>query len=119
VSVVSDRLIFGVAEETGIALWTRPVSDGPEAPLANMPRVRYEDSWAATPTGIYFTDSSSTPVVLDFYEFASHSTHRVMMLKQTPLPFGTAGIAVSPDGRWLLYAQADEDQSEILLAPSL
>jgi Tol biopolymer transport system component len=119
VSVVADRLIFGVAEETGIALWTRPVSGGPEAPLANMPRVRYEDSWAATPTGIYFTDSSSTPVVLDFYEFASHSTHRVMMLKQTPLPFGTAGIAVSPDGRWLLYAQADEDQSEILLAPSL
>lgn len=116
-SVVSDRLIFGVAEQSGVALWTRRVSGGPEVPLENMPRVRYDDSWAATTTGIYYTDSSSTPVVLDFYEFASHSTRRVMILKQTPVPFGTAGIAISPDGRWLLYTQADDDQSEILLAP--
>ena len=84
-----------------------------------MPRVRYDDSWAATTTGIYYSDSSSTPVVLNFYEFASHSTRQVMTLKQTPALFGAAGIAVSPDGRWLLYAQADEDQSEIMLAPSL
>lgn len=119
VSVVSDRLIFGVAGENGVALWTKPVSGGPEVPLENMPGVRYDDSWAATTTGIYYTDSSSTPVVLNFYEFASHSTRRVMILKQTPVPFGTAGIAVSPDGRWLLYTQAEDDQSEILLAPSL
>jgi hypothetical protein len=42
----------------------------------------------------------------------------VMILKQTPVPFGAAGLAVSPDGRWLLYAQPDDEQSEILLAPS-
>jgi Tol biopolymer transport system component len=42
-----------------------------------------------------------------------------MNLKQTPVLFGAAGIAVSPDGRWLLYTQVDDDQSEILLAPSL
>jgi Tol biopolymer transport system component/DNA-binding winged helix-turn-helix (wHTH) protein len=119
VSVVSDRLIFGVAGESGVALWTSPVSGGPEVPLENMPKLRYDDSWAATTTGIYYTDSSSTPVVLNFYAFASHSTRRVMFLKQTPVPFGTAGIAVSPDGRWLLHAQVDDDQSEILVAPSL
>jgi len=119
VSVVSDRLIFGVMEESGVALWTKPVSGGPEMPLENMPRVRYEDTWAASTTGIYYTDSSSTPVVLNFYEFTSHSTRRVMILKQTPVPFGTAGIAVSPDGRWLLYTQVEDDQSELLLAPSL
>jgi len=119
VSVVSDRLIFGVLEQNGIALWTRPVSGAAEVPLENMPRVRYDDSWAATTTGIYYTDSSSTPVVLDFYEFASRSTRRVMTLKQTPVPFGTAGIAVSADGRWLLYSQTEDDQSEILLAPGL
>jgi Tol biopolymer transport system component/DNA-binding winged helix-turn-helix (wHTH) protein len=119
VSVVSDRLIFGVAEASGVVLWSSLVSGGPEVPLENMPRLEYGDSWAATPTGIYYTDSSSTPVVLNFYEFASHSTRRVMILKQTPVLFGAAGIAVSPDGRWLLYTQADHDQSEIMLAPGL
>ena len=119
VSVVSDRLIFGVAGERGVALWTKPVSGGPEVPLENMARLRYDDSWTATPTGIYYTDSSSTPVVLKFYEFASQATRRVISLKQTPVLFGAAGIAVSPDGRWLLYTQAEDEQSEILLGPSL
>jgi hypothetical protein len=27
------------------------------------------------------------------------------------------GISVSPDGRWLLYGQAGEESSEIMLAP--
>jgi len=119
VSVVSDRLIFGVAAASGISLWSSPVSGGPEVPLEKMPTLRYDDSWAATTTGIYFSDSASIPVVLNFYEFASHSTRRVMNLKQTPVLFGSAGIAVSPDGRWLLYTQTDDEQSEILLAPSL
>jgi len=118
VSVVSDRLVFGVADVKGIILWTRPVSGGPEVPLEDMPIIRYDDAWTATTTGIYYTDSSSIPVVLNFYEFAGHSTHRVMILKQTPVPFGAAGLAVSPDGRWLLFAQPDDEQSEILLAPS-
>jgi len=118
VSVVSDRLVFGVADVKGIILWTRPVSGGPEEPLEDMPILRYDDSWTATTTGIYYTDSSSIPVVLNFYEFSSHSTRRVMILKQTPVLFGAAGIAVSPDGRWLLYTQVDDEQSEILLAPS-
>ena len=118
VSVVSDRLVFGVADVKGIILWTRPVNGGPEVPLEDMPIIRYDDAWTATTTGIYYTDSSSIPVVLNFYEFAGHSTHRVMILKQTPVPFGAAGLAVSPDGRWLLYAQPDDEQSEILLAPS-
>jgi hypothetical protein len=118
VSVVSDRLIFGVSDMKGVILWTKQVSGGPEVRLEDMPMIRYDDSWTATTTGVYYTDSSSIPVVLNFYEFARHSTRRVMILKQTPVLFGTAGIAVSPDGRWLLYPQVDDEQSEILLAPS-
>ena len=115
--VVAERLVFNVLESNGVVLWSKPVGGGPQAPLEGMPRVKYEDSWAATATGIYYTDSASKPVSVNFYELASRSTRRVMTLQQTPIPGSGPGISVSPDGRWLLYGQSGDESSEIMLAP--
>jgi Tol biopolymer transport system component/DNA-binding winged helix-turn-helix (wHTH) protein len=115
--VSADRLIFNVLEPDGVVLWSKPVGGGPPAPLEGMPRVQYEDSWAATATGIYYTDSVSNPVTVNFYEFANRSTRKLMTLKQTPVPGLGPGISVSPDGRWLLYGQSGDESSEIMLAP--
>ena len=115
--VVADRLIFNVLQTNGVVLWSKPTGGGPQAPLEGLPQVGYDDAWAATTAGIYYTDSSSTPVSVNFYEFASRTTRRVMTLRATPIPGGGAGITVSPDGRWLLYSQSGDEQSEIMLAP--
>jgi hypothetical protein len=40
-----------------------------------------------------------------------------MTLNQAPPSAAGPGIAVSPDGRWLLFGQTDDQQSEIMLAP--
>ena len=82
-----------------------------------MPKLSYADAWAATTTGIYYTDSFSRPVNVHFYDFAGRTTRTLMTLKQVPIPGGGAGISVSPDGHWLLYSQVDDEQSEIMLAP--
>jgi len=115
--VSADRLIFNTLEPSGVVLWSKPVGGGPQVPIQGMPRVRYDDSWAPTTTGIYYTDSSSKPVTVNFYDFASRSTRRLMSLKQTPIPGTGPGISVSPDGRWLLYGQSGDESSEIMLAP--
>jgi Tol biopolymer transport system component/DNA-binding winged helix-turn-helix (wHTH) protein len=114
--VVADRLIFNVTEPTGVVLWTKPASGGPEAPLENMPRLTYADAWTATSVGIYYTDSLSQPVTINLYEFATRTTRTLMTVKEAPPPGIGPGIAVSPDGRWLLYTENDE-HSEIMLAP--
>jgi len=114
--VVADRVFFNIMEPDGVVLWTKPVAGGPEQRLEQLQKLRYDDSWAATRAGIYFTDSSSMPVSVNFYEFASRTTRRLMTLKQTPVPGSGPGITVSPDGRWLLYTQVDDEQSEIMLA---
>ena len=115
-AVSADRVIFDVLESNGVVLWSKPVGGGPQAPLEGMPRIRYDDSWAASNTGIYYTDTGSKPVNVNFYELASRSTRRLMTLKQTPIPGGGLGISVSPDGRWLLYGQSGDESSEIMLA---
>jgi Tol biopolymer transport system component len=115
--VVADRLIFNVLEANGVVLWSKPSDGGLPAPLEGMPRVGYEDAWAATTAGIYYTDSSSTPISVNFYEFASRARRMLMTLREAPIPGGGPGITVSPDGRWLLYSQSGDEQSEIMLAP--
>ena len=115
--MVADRLIFNVLETNGVVLWSKPAGGGPQVPLEGMPQVGYDDAWAATTAGIYYTDSSSTPVSVNFYEFATRTHRRVMSLKVVPIPGGGPGITISPDGRWLLYSQPGDEQSEIMLAP--
>lgn len=115
--VAADRLIFNVTEPDGVVLWTKPIGGGAQQRLENMPKLRYEDAWAATAKGIYYTDSSSKPATVNVYEFTTRTTRRLMTLKQTPVPGVGPGIAVSPDGRWLLYTQVDDEQSEIMLVP--
>jgi Tol biopolymer transport system component/DNA-binding winged helix-turn-helix (wHTH) protein len=116
--VSAQRLIFNVLQPTGVVLWSKPVDGGAEAPLEGMPIIRYEDSWAVAPTGIYYTDSFSQPMRVHFYDFASRHTRAVMTLKKPPIPGVGPGISVSPDGRWLLYGQAGDESSEIMLAPA-
>jgi hypothetical protein len=116
--VVADRLIFNVLEASGVVLWSKPAGGGPQAPLEGMPQVGYDDAWAATNAGIYYTESSATPISVNFYEFASHTRRTLMTLREAPIPGGGPGIAVSPDGRWLLYSQSGDEQSEIMLVRS-
>jgi hypothetical protein len=114
--VIADHLIFNVTGPAGVVLWTKPTSGGPEIPLEKMPRLSYSDAWTATTAGIYYTDSSSQPVTINFYEFATRATRTLMTVKEAPPPGAGPGIAISPDGRWLLYTEKDE-HSEIMLAP--
>jgi Tol biopolymer transport system component len=105
---------FSDKEANDVALWSKTVTAGNEAPLESMPKLAYTESWTATPRGIYYTDSTSNPPSINFYDFASRATKRVSRLPQRPTPGG--GLSVSPDGRWLLYAQTDDEQSDIMLA---
>jgi len=113
--VVDDTLIFNVLEPDGVVLWSTRVSGGPEVRLEHIPKLRYDDVWTATRSGIYYTDVSSFPATVHFYDFATRTTRPRMTLKQAPVPAGAIAIDVSADGRWLLYSQVDDEQSEIML----
>jgi Tol biopolymer transport system component len=108
------RLFFNVKETSDVALWSKSVNGGEEGPLEGMPKLAYTESWTATPRGIYYTDSISNPPSINFYDFSSHAAKRILRLPQSLTPDG--GLGVSPDGRWLLYTQTDDEQSDIMLA---
>ncbi len=116
--VLGDRVIFSVMEPTDVVLWSKRFDGGPEEPVEGMPKLSYEDAWAANDSGIYYTDSSASQPTVYVYEFATRTTRRVMTLNRGgPVPAGGLGLAVSSDGHYLLYTQVDDLQSDIMLGP--
>jgi len=116
--VTGSRVIFNVAGDSSVALWSRPIEGGVEAPLEGMPPLRYSDGWTATPRGIYYTSSGAGSAFVSFYDFTTHQTHVIRALDGLPLALGGLGIAVSADQRWLLYTRSERSEGDIMMIES-
>jgi len=95
-------------------IWKVPVSGGEETRVLDRGR---QGIWALTGQGIcYFDFSDSTGPVLQFYNFA---TGKVTVLrvfsKDTRIDTLDTALAVSRDGRWILYTQFDQSGSNLML----
>ena len=107
------RLFFNVNEPREMALWSRQEIGGEEKPIEGMPRLDYAETWAADSRGIYYTKSTARPATVSFYDFTRGTSKKIVNLPASFDPAG--GIAVSPGGRWLLYTQVDDAQSDLML----
>jgi hypothetical protein len=84
-------------------------------PLAKgLFRVSNWTLWAVTPRGIYFVPAD-TPRSLCYFDFTTKQIREVFKVEKN---FDN-GLSVSPDGRWLLYSQIDEENSDIMLVDHL
>ena len=115
-AVVGDRVVFNVAEPSGVTLWMKPLAGGEETLVPGLPRLSYADGWTANDAAIYYTDTSRKPVVLHRYAFASGTAEILAGLPNTPTPLGGLGLGVSHDGRSLLYTHTADAQSDLVLA---
>jgi Tol biopolymer transport system component/DNA-binding winged helix-turn-helix (wHTH) protein len=79
-------------------------------PVPEMPRISGETRWAPVSGGIYFI-LQGKPRSIYFYDFATRRTREVF---RTDKDLGE-GMSISPDGRYMLYSQIDESNSDIVL----
>lgn len=91
--------------------WRMPLGGGDETFVPELAAVanRY---WENSPQGLYFVAPSTTPV-LALFHFSGGVT-RVMDLPVEPTPVHR-GLSISPDGRSLLYMQADVATSNLMV----
>ena len=61
--------------------------------------------------GIYFVPSQDRDSSIQFLDFATNHTKRVASFGKPP----SGGLALSPDGRWILYTQLDQAGAELRL----
>ena len=94
-----------------VSVWRASVDGNQEAKVLDS--VHSEGQWTVGKEGIYFfrTPDKMGHSDICFYEFASGQIRKVLTIQ---LPVNNH-IAVSPDGRTILYPQSDESGSVLML----
>jgi Tol biopolymer transport system component/DNA-binding winged helix-turn-helix (wHTH) protein len=85
------------------SLWRMPVASGLEEKIANP---IYRFNYAVADNGVYLTQGTS----INFLDF---STGAIRTVLKTPRP--DAGLTISADGRYLLFAQVDAIGSDLMM----
>jgi Tol biopolymer transport system component/DNA-binding winged helix-turn-helix (wHTH) protein len=93
-------------------IWRISVEGGEEALVLDEVS---QGKWAILDQGIYFAKpkARSGPAI-QFFNFATRQVTQVAVLEKRLIQ-GPPALAISPDGRWLLYAQIDQSGSDVIL----
>jgi hypothetical protein len=106
---VDGKLLF-YSKYTEPGLWMLPLGGGSESQV--LPSLYTYDSFAITKAGIYFARrTADSETSLDFMSFSPKSIQEVARIKSAIL----SSMAVSADGSSLLYEQADQTGSDLIL----
>ena len=103
-------LFYTRASEPGI--WTVPVDRGRESAVWPGPGPVNWSNWALAERGFYFfAPRDDAPPEIDFMDFKTKRISHVARLDK----FGFYGLALSPDGKDLIYPQSDRTEHDIFV----
>ena len=108
-SVDRQFLYFSKFDVPGV--WKMPIQGGTETKILDQPDGFDWFNWSLTSRGVYFIDSHTKPATIKSFEFATGKQFSLFVPAQQP----NAGLAVSPDGNYVLYVQPDIAESSIML----
>jgi len=83
---------------------------GTESPLEGMPRLLNADFWTITAGGIYSVPADAQRS-FRYFDFNTRKIRQVFDAQRQL----AGGMSVSPDGRWILYSEVDEENRDIML----
>ena len=100
---------------TAPGIWKVAVDGGEEVPVLDQPKLGYWGYWAVVDGGIYFVNVEvKLHPTIEFFSFATGRVRQIATMEKEAVLAGP-GFAISPDRRWILYAQVDQSGSDITL----
>jgi Tol biopolymer transport system component/DNA-binding winged helix-turn-helix (wHTH) protein len=112
-SVDGEMVVFANRKESSIlnaVLLKRPSE---QFTLEGIPRVKDASLWTLVAKGIYLVPTDS-PRSIGYFDFGSKQVRRLIEVNKD-LRSSIGGLSVSPDGRWIIYSQLDEQSGDIML----
>jgi Tol biopolymer transport system component/predicted Ser/Thr protein kinase len=105
------RFIYYANRRDNPGLWRVPAQGGEEIEI--LPALHYSKSFSVAERGIYFVPprKAGEKHSIQFLEFATGKTFPVAIIDK---PVGDR-LAISPDGRSLLYEQVDQQGRDLML----
>ncbi|RPJ51141.1 MAG: hypothetical protein EHM23_34495 [Acidobacteria bacterium] len=112
-------LYYAKMRDRGI--WRMPVNGGEETLVADVVKPGHWGYWALSPKGIYFVNLDSPHNhTIDFFDFFTKKTKTVVSLtEQFNIETADSALAISPDGRSILYTQFDQAESDIMMVENI
>jgi Tol biopolymer transport system component/DNA-binding winged helix-turn-helix (wHTH) protein len=108
-STDGHRLFYTKRTDSALEIWSTGVNGGAETRLLGP--IYSGAGWVPDHHGIYFIEPARR---IAHYRFATGDITPIAALAKEPR-VSNAGLALSPDGRWLLYAQMDRSGADIML----
>jgi len=108
----SDGRFLYYAKYTEAGIWKKSLQTGEETHLPF--KADWWTNWTLAPGGIYYHARSLQPHgSIDYFDFATGQSTQILALEK---PFaGIGGLALSPDGKALLFGQTERFDSYIML----
>ncbi|HWS88317.1 MAG TPA: protein kinase [Pyrinomonadaceae bacterium] len=99
-------------KENVLGLWRVPAGGGEEVKLLDQV---ISGAWVVWEQGVYFANPEA-PLrpSIEFYSFNTERTTRVATIEKA-LFWSGPSLAATADGRWILYVQTDQTESDIML----
>jgi Tol biopolymer transport system component len=96
-------------------IWRAPVEGGEEVQVIEQAE---PGQWAVLAQGLCLLNRKAKPEpAIEFFSFDTGRLAKITSLpKEAASPLLIPALAVSPDGRWVLYVQLDQVTSDIMLA---
>jgi Tol biopolymer transport system component/DNA-binding winged helix-turn-helix (wHTH) protein len=105
-------LYYAKFEQPGI--WKMPIGGGAETRVLDQPESSEWCFWALAPGGIYFLNQHVPPNGrIEYLDFATGQSTTILTLDKPSSMYG--GLALSPDGKSLLFGQNELDQAYVML----
>jgi Tol biopolymer transport system component/DNA-binding winged helix-turn-helix (wHTH) protein len=86
---------------------------GPSSSVEGMPLLKDAALWTIVPGGVYFVPADA-PHSICYFDFSTQQVRRITAVDRD-FSSRNGGLSVSPDGRWILYSQMDDVNSDIIL----
>jgi Tol biopolymer transport system component len=111
-----DGKFLYYAKGRGVAgIWRVPTAGGEETLVLDAQRAGFWRQWAVVEQGIYFmTGETPNRPLIQFFSFASGKVTTVFVLEK-PLGGTLSALSVSPDEKRLIWVQADQSSSDLML----
>jgi dipeptidyl aminopeptidase/acylaminoacyl peptidase len=109
------RVLYYTKARIEEGLWTVSTEGGAETKVLDY---RIGQNFAVVEQGIYFFSypaGGRGPYTIEFFDFANRQTTRLATLTELAGPFAVTGITISPDQQWIVYAQRDKLDFDLML----
>jgi Tol biopolymer transport system component len=96
-------------------IWKVPVEGGEETAVLPGFGAELRGYWRVADDGIYYLHRGAQPApTIEFFDFATCRSHHLVVFTGNYAIFA-GGLTVSPDRRWIVYAQGHPASNEIML----